>query len=117
PIAPLPSSTLFPYTTLFRSHSNRTATSDYKLSATAVRACILRRVSERRDATILPEHDGQRLDRALSLLFPDQSRSSLARLIVSGHVRLNTNEVLKTSHRVLAGDHVEVEIPAPISSG
>jgi len=74
-------------------------------------------VSERRDATILPEHDGQRLDRALSLLFPDQSRSSLARLIVSGHVRLNTNEVLKTSHRVLAGDHVEVEIPAPISSG
>ena len=74
-------------------------------------------MSERRDATILPEHDGQRLDRALSLLFPDQSRSSLARLIVSGHVRLNTNEVLKTSHRVLAGDHVEVEIPAPISSG
>ena len=57
------------------------------------------------------EHDGLRLDRALTLLFPDQSRSALARLIENGHVRLDTNDVRKTSHRVSAGQRVDVDVP------
>ena len=57
------------------------------------------------------EHDGLRIDRALTLLFPDQSRSALARLIENGHVRLDTNEVRKTSHRVSAGQRVDLDVP------
>ena len=64
----------------------------------------------------MPEHDGLRLDRALTLLFPDQSRSALARLVELGHVRIDTNEVRKTSHRLSAGQTVEVEFPAPAPS-
>jgi len=74
-------------------------------------------LSDRRTATALPEHDGLRLDRALALLFPDQSRSALARLVENGHVRIDTNEVRKTSHRVAAGETVEVDIPDPAPSG
>ena len=57
------------------------------------------------------EHDGLRIDRALSLLFPDQSRSALARLIENGHVRVDTSEVRKTSHRVSTGQRVDLDIP------
>jgi 23S rRNA pseudouridine1911/1915/1917 synthase len=70
-------------------------------------------VTDRRSATIDSDLAGARLDRALSLLFRDQSRSSLARLIENGHVRIDTNEVRKTSHRVAAGDQVEVDFPPP----
>ena len=74
-------------------------------------------MTERRTATIAPELAGSRLDRALSTLFPDQSRSSLARLVEDGHVRIDTNEVRKTSHRVSAGQNVEVDFPPPAPSG
>jgi 23S rRNA pseudouridine1911/1915/1917 synthase len=74
-------------------------------------------VTEHRTATIASELAGARLDRALSMLFPDQSRSSLARLVENGHVRIDTNEVRKTSHRVSAGQTVEVEFPPPAPSG
>jgi 23S rRNA pseudouridine1911/1915/1917 synthase len=67
----------------------------------------------RRDAVFLPEHEGLRLDRALSALFPDQSRSSLARLIEDGHVHIDTVQVPKTSHRVSAGQRVDVDFPPP----
>jgi 23S rRNA pseudouridine1911/1915/1917 synthase len=73
-------------------------------------------VTDHRFATIGPQLAGFRLDRALSLLFPDQSRSSLARLIEDGHVQIDTNEVRKTSHRVAEGDRVEVAFPPPIPS-
>jgi len=62
-------------------------------------------------AVIPREHDGLRIDRALSLLFPDQSRSALARLIENGHVRVDTSEVRKTSHRVSTGQRVDLDIP------
>jgi 23S rRNA pseudouridine1911/1915/1917 synthase len=70
-------------------------------------------MTHRRTAIISSDHDGLRLDRALTLLFPDESRSALARLVENGHVRLDTNEVHKTSHRVAAGQTVEVDFPPP----
>jgi 23S rRNA pseudouridine1911/1915/1917 synthase len=65
---------------------------------------------------VTPDLEGQRLDRALSELFPDHSRSALARLIEDGHVLLDTNEVRKTSHRVSSGQTVTVEFPPPSPS-
>jgi len=70
-------------------------------------------VTNQRSAIVPPEHDGLRLDRALTLLFPDESRSAFARLVENGHVRLDTNEVRKTSHRVTSGQKVEVDFPPP----
>ena len=73
-------------------------------------------MSDRLAAIVPPEHDGERLDRALAALFPDHSRSALARLIEEGHVRLDTNEVGKTSLRVSAGQQIDVEFPSPVPS-
>ena len=70
-------------------------------------------MSDRRAAIVPPEHEGERLDRALAAIFPDHSRSSLSRLIEQGHVRLDTNEATKTSLRVSAGQKVEVDFPPP----
>jgi 23S rRNA pseudouridine1911/1915/1917 synthase len=73
-------------------------------------------VSNRQSAIVSSEHDGLRLDRALTLLFPEESRSALARLVENGHVQIDTNEVRKTSHRVAAGQKVEVDFPPPAPS-
>jgi len=67
-----------------------------------------------RTGTLRPEHDGLRLDRALVELFPEHSRSFLAGLIEDGHVRLDTEPARKASHRVAAGQVVDVEVPDPV---
>ncbi len=62
----------------------------------------------------VPEsEDGARLDRALSALYPEHSRSYLAKLVETGHVLVDTNVAAKTSLRVAAGQTIEVEFPAP----
>ena len=67
---------------------------------------------------VVPEAiDGARLDRALADLFPDQSRSALARLIEQGHVSVDTKVAGKTSLRVAAGQSIAVEFPPPVASG
>jgi len=66
-----------------------------------------------RVAVVRPDLDGLRLDRALSELFPDLSRSFLARLIDQRHVRLDTEVATKASHRVAAGQSVIVAVPPP----
>ncbi|MFL6280373.1 MAG: RluA family pseudouridine synthase [Vicinamibacterales bacterium] len=58
------------------------------------------------------EHDGGRLDNFLTTLLPDQSRSSVQRLIKDGHVS-GTLTSLRPSTVVRAGQKYEVEIPAP----
>jgi 23S rRNA pseudouridine1911/1915/1917 synthase len=63
-----------------------------------------------------PEIDGARLDRVLTELFPDQSRSSLARLIEQGHVSVDTKQAAKTSQRVAAGQSISVNFPPPVPS-
>jgi 23S rRNA pseudouridine1911/1915/1917 synthase len=63
---------------------------------------------------VRPDLDGLRLDRALSELFPDFSRSFLARLIDQRHVRLDTEVATKASHRVTAGQQVSLDLPPPL---
>lgn len=58
-----------------------------------------------------------RLDRALGALFPGHSRSSLARLIEEGHVRVDTKPAAKASQRVENGQRIEIEFPEPAPSG
>lgn len=67
--------------------------------------------------TIDPPHDGARLDRALGELFPEHSRSALARLIEEGCVRVDGVVRAKPSHRVAAGQQVELELPEAAPSG
>ena len=57
--------------------------------------------------------DGARLDRAAAALLPAHSRSFVARLIEEGRVAVAGRAVTKPSHRVAAGDAVDVEVPPP----
>jgi len=57
--------------------------------------------------------DGTRLDRALTRLFPEHSRSFLAKLIDDGRVLIDGRLATKTSARVTAGASVQVDLPPP----
>ncbi len=63
--------------------------------------------------TIDPEMDGERLDAALTYLFPEQSRSRFQKLIKDGHVFVNNSVTLKPGFRLYEGDTVSIDIPAP----
>jgi len=63
---------------------------------------------------ISKDQEGLRLDRALTALMPDLSRSFLARLIEEGRVTVDGKKAEKPSVRVVAGQRVEVEIPPPV---
>lgn len=60
--------------------------------------------------TVPEETDGQRIDKAVSDLLPDQSRSYLKQLLKGGHILLNGNPA-KPSARVKAGDQIRVDLP------
>lgn len=70
-------------------------------------------MTDRRSVEVPPQFNGIRLDRALSELFPDKSRSFLARLIEQGHVQINTHVADKTSRRVETGETILVDFPPP----
>jgi 23S rRNA pseudouridine1911/1915/1917 synthase len=61
------------------------------------------------------EHDGARLDSFLTTLLPEQSRSSVQRLIKDGHVS-GAVTVLRPSTVVRVGQHYDIEIPAPTTA-
>jgi 23S rRNA pseudouridine1911/1915/1917 synthase len=67
-------------------------------------------------AIVPAELDGARLDRAAAALFPAYSRSFVARLIEDGRVAVRGRAVTKPSHRVAAGDAVEVDVPPPAAT-
>ena len=54
---------------------------------------------------------GKRLDKVLSLLFPEHSRSYLKNLITDGKVKVNDKVILKASVTVSLGDMVELVVP------
>jgi 23S rRNA pseudouridine1911/1915/1917 synthase len=58
------------------------------------------------------EHDGVRLDNFLTTVLPEQSRSSVQRLIKDGHVS-STAAALRPSTVVRAGQTYTIEIPHP----
>src|SRR6056297_2352540 len=60
-----------------------------------------------------------RLDKALSRDAPEKaalSRTRLARLVAAGHVRLHGRIADDVGIRPSAGDHVEIDVPAPADS-
>jgi len=63
--------------------------------------------------TAAPEMAGWRLDRALAVLIPTMSRERLKALINSGQVSGPAGAVRDPAKKVVAGDRVQVEIPAP----
>ncbi len=74
-------------------------------------------VSETREALIDIAQNGLRLDRALGDIFSDHSRSSLARLIDEGRVRIDGKTAAKASVRVETGQRVELDLPDAVPSG
>ncbi len=59
---------------------------------------------------------GERLDRALAALVPEFSRSYLQQLIEAGAVSFNGAPATRSSQKVKAGDHGEIELrPTPQS--
>jgi 23S rRNA pseudouridine1911/1915/1917 synthase len=62
------------------------------------------------------DHDGSRLDSFLTTLLPDQSRSSIQRLIKDGRVA-GSHGAVRASTVVRAGQTYEVDIPAPVAAG
>ena len=61
------------------------------------------------------EQDGCRIDKLLSLIYTDQSRSFFQKLIKNGKVTVNSQPVSKNSFCVRAGDLVAVSIPKAAS--
>lgn len=57
------------------------------------------------------EQDGERLDRYLTLIYADQSRSFFQKLIKSGHIRVNEKEITKAGYLLNVGDVVAASIP------
>lgn len=70
-------------------------------------------MSDNRVVVVPAGQHGSRLDRTLTELFPDQSRSFFARLIEQGHVRIDGAPAPKSSARVEAGQALEVSFPPP----
>jgi 23S rRNA pseudouridine1911/1915/1917 synthase len=60
--------------------------------------------------------DGARLDRALARLFPQYSRTFLAKLIDGGHVRVDDIPATRSSARVTTGQRVAIDVPPPTPS-
>jgi 23S rRNA pseudouridine1911/1915/1917 synthase len=63
-----------------------------------------------------PEHDGMRLDRAVVAVYPEHSRSFVAKLIDDGFVSIDGKTVTKPSLRVSAGQRVDVDVPPPAAA-
>ncbi|HEX8252001.1 MAG TPA: RluA family pseudouridine synthase [Thermoanaerobaculia bacterium] len=73
-------------------------------------------MSETREATITDAQHGLRLDRALGELFPEHSRSFLARLIDESRVRVDGKPAAKPSQRVESNQRVAIDVPDPAPS-
>ena len=61
------------------------------------------------------EYEGERLDKYISMLFTEQSRSFFQKLIKDGHVTVN-EKVEKANYRLKPDDIVELEIPDAVET-
>ena len=68
-------------------------------------------MTQTRSATATFTQAGSRLDRALGELFPDFSRSFLAKLVEQGSVRIDSKTATKPSQRVEDGQTIEIDLP------
>lgn len=69
-----------------------------------------------RELTVPATHQGERLDRALSSLWPEHSRSEFRRWIEEGRVRTGERVLDDPSHRVRGGDVLVITPAAPLGS-
>jgi 23S rRNA pseudouridine1911/1915/1917 synthase len=84
------------------------------LSPVAVGSLQAAHLNELRHLTVSHAHHGQRLDRVLSDLLPDSSRSFLQQLIESGDVCAEGVPLTKASSKIKAGSHLSVQLrPLP----
>jgi 23S rRNA pseudouridine1911/1915/1917 synthase len=108
------------------SHSNRTwrqphlSRPTYTNDATDSSLYTPASVSETRAApavaVVLEPQNGLRIDRAMGELFPEHSRSALARLIEEGNATVDGKPVLKPSSRVETGQTIVLNVPAATAS-
>ena len=61
------------------------------------------------------EYEGERLDKYVSILFPEQSRSFFQKLIKDGNVSVN-DKIQKANYRLKTEDLVTVEIPDAVET-
>jgi 23S rRNA pseudouridine1911/1915/1917 synthase len=66
--------------------------------------------SDWREARVEPAWHGERLDRALTAVAPEFSRSYLQQLIEGGHVEMAGRVVRTSAQRVRAGDPLRIEL-------
>lgn len=59
------------------------------------------------------DRDGERLDAALTRLFPDLTRSAAQRLLEGGHVTAEDGAALRKSGKTVSGMTLTVELPEP----
>lgn len=65
------------------------------------------------DILVEEEDSGVRIDKYLSLMIEDLTRSYLAKLIQEGQVLVN-NKSVKAGYKVLSGDSIKVLVPPPV---
>jgi 23S rRNA pseudouridine1911/1915/1917 synthase len=70
---------------------------------------------ERFEFSVLPEHDGSRLDAFLTSALPDRSRSQIQKLIKDGLVT-GPGSTLRPSTPVHAGQRFAIELPDPVAT-
>ena len=63
--------------------------------------------------TVEESQSGMRLDKFLTEIYPDQTRSFLQKLVKSGEIKVNGKPVTKAGFVVEGGDQVSASIPAP----
>ncbi|MFM6989730.1 MAG: RluA family pseudouridine synthase [Rhodoferax sp.] len=68
--------------------------------------------SELRSAPVAPAQHGERLDRALTFLAPEFSRSYVQQLVDAGAAQVNGRVLNKQSHKVKVGDVLQLELRA-----
>lgn len=61
------------------------------------------------------ENEGERLDKYISMLFPEQSRSFFQKIIKDGHVTVN-DKTEKANYRLKVEDLVRLEIPDAVET-
>ena len=63
--------------------------------------------------TVEESQSGMRLDKFLTEIYPDQTRSFLQKLVKSGGIKVNGKPVIKAGFVVEGGDQVSASIPTP----
>ena len=63
--------------------------------------------------TVEESQSGMRLDKFLTEIYPDQTRSFLQKLVKSGEIKVNGKPLIKAGFVVEGGDQVSASIPTP----